>query len=161
MVRVACFHKIGEPSEDHMVNSIEQILAFDGRVTFDGAYESVWESYPKLKPFLIYQSPVLFIQGDTVGKDGICSLSQIKTLSQLGFIIGWHGWSHRRLTELNDDEVRAELDKPEWVAPFYAYPHGDWDERVANLVRKYGYICAYSTTQGEEGNDFAIPRVYI
>lgn len=153
---VGVFHKIGEPSEDHMVNSLEQILGFNGQITFDGAYLSVWEHRDELAQ----KEPVLFIQGDTVGYDDVCSWRQIEELLAIGFIAGWHGWTHRRLTELPDHVVVRELTATSNYK-LYAYPHGDWDERVAKLVKDMGYLRAYSTTQGEEGNDFAIPRTYI
>lgn len=157
-MKTAVFHKIGEPSEDHMVNSLEQILAFDGQITFDGAYMSVYEHRKQLA-FL--ESPLLFIQGYSVGTEGIMSWQQIMELVfDNNFQLGWHGHSHRRLTELRDSEVEEELTCP-LPLDLYAYPHGDWDSRVAKIVQEMGYLRAYSTTQGEEGNDFAIPRIYL
>lgn len=160
MAGVAVFHKVGEPSEDHIVNSLEQILNFDGQVTFDGAYESVY----KHREILRDRDVIIFIQADTLGKSGVMNFSQVSELCiRYGFHLGWHGWSHRKLTELPDYAVIAELSPPaEWnVLPLYAYPHGDWDERTASLVKQMGFLRAYSTTQGEEGNDFAIPRIYV
>lgn len=157
---VAVFHRIGEPTEDKFCHSIDQILAFDGQITFDGAYESVYEHREELKD----KDIIVFIQATTIGKEGVMSLSQIHELGiRYGFHIGWHGWSHRKLTELPDHAVIAELSPPkEWnVLPIYAYPHGDFDDRTINLVKQMGYLQAYSTTQGEESNDYAIRRIYI
>lgn len=158
MDKVACFHKIGEPTEDKFTHSIDQILAFDGIITFDGAYSSVYEHRIELAP----RQPILFVQGETVAADGICTSQQIEELAGLGFVLGWHGWTHRKLTDLPDHAIVRELSNPD---PdnyrLYAYPHGDWDERTAKLVKQMGYLKAYSTTQGEEGNDFAIPRMYV
>lgn len=157
---VAVFHKIGEPSKDHMINSVEQIIDFalkGGLVTFDGAYKSLWENRNKLYNI----EPILFIQGNTVGTDGVMDWNEIMELRiKYGFTLGWHGWSHRRLTELEDRPIQRELWSP-ILMDVYAYPHGDWDDRVAKLVREAGYLRAYSTTQGVEGNDFAIPRQYL
>lgn len=161
-MKAAIFHRIGEPSEDHMVNSLEQILKFPGEITFDGAYKSVW----KYRKVLKNKQPILFVQGDTVGKAGVCYWWQIMELVyRYGFKLGWHGHSHRRLTELNLGEAYKEIrsDGPLWPSEYryYAYPHGDWSPETALLVQQAGYEKAFSTTQGEEGNDFAIPRVYI
>lgn len=155
---VGVFHRIGEPTGDHFTNSLEQILALDGIITFDGAYLSVWEHRDELAG----KDAIMFVQGDTVGTEGIMDWSQINDLGEnYGFHVGWHGWTHRRLPELPDHAVIAELTAPGGLLPLYAYPHGDWDGRVAGLVKDMGYLRAYSTTQGEEGNDYAIPRVYI
>lgn len=154
---VAVFHHIGEPSKDHMVNSIEQILGFDGQITFDGAYESVWDYSGFLRK---KHTPILFVQGNTMGDDGVLTEVHIRTLGNLGFVIGWHGWSHRKLVELNDDEVRKELQKPDWITPVYAYPHGEFDERTKQLVKEAGYVRAYSTTQGND-DPFSLRREYV
>lgn len=153
---LAVCHHVGEVGE--YTNTLEEILAFDGILTFDGAYISVWDNREKLAP----KQPILFVQGETVGRDGVCSNTQIDELAGLGFVLGWHGWTHRRLTELPDHAVIRELTSPDPVNyKLYAYPHGDWDGRVAKIVQQMGYLRAYSTTQGEEGNDFAIPRIYV
>lgn len=155
---VGVFHRIGKPTGDHYTHSLEQILAFEGVITFDGAYKSVWEDRVELAP----RQPILFVQGETVGTPGVCNQEQIDELAGLGFVMGWHGWTHRRLPELPDHAVIRELTSPDPnFYKLYAYPHGDWDGRVAQLVKEMGYLRAYSTTQGEGDNNYAIPRVYI
>lgn len=155
MAAVAVFHKIG--TEGEYTNTIEEILNFDGVITFDGAYKSVYEH----REVLGKREPILFIQYDTIDTEGVCTLDEISELEDCGFVIGWHGRTHRRLTELPDHAVINELSHNLPNIKLYAYPHGDWDGRVAKLVKDMGYLRAYSTTQGEDGNDFAIPRVYI
>lgn len=156
---VAVFHKIGEPNEDHTVNSLEQILGFKGEITFDGAYRSIWEH----REILGKREPILFVQEDTVrlGNPDVLTWEEILALRPYGFILGWHGKSHRRLTELPDHVIIKELTAPPLFGKLYAYPHGDWSEHTAELVKQMGYLRAYSTTQGEGGNDFAIPRRYL
>lgn len=153
---VAVFHHISDEKKDFH-NTIEEILAFDGVITFDGAYRSVYVHRQALKD----REPILFIQGNTVGTEGVCSQKEIAELVDMGFVLGWHGWTHRRLTELPDHVVINELNPPTDSYKLYAYPHGEWDDRVAKLVKEMGYFRAYSTTQGVEGNDFAIPREYL
>lgn len=154
---VGVFHHIGQPSEDHMVNSLEQILGFKGQVTFDGAYRSVYEH----RKVLGKRNPLLFIQGNTINTEGVCSLAEIMELMDWGFKLGWHGYTHRRLTELTDQEVRDELYCPlsEFVFD-YAYPHGDFDDRTKQLVQEMGYQWAFSTTQGND-DPFSLRREYV
>lgn len=153
---VAVFHKIGEPTEDKFTHSSEQILNFDGQITFDGVYFSVYEH----RQDFANQDVLLFITGSSIGAAGFCSKQQLLEMKELGFHLAWHGWSHRDLTKLPDHAIVAELDKPDWVLPIFAYPYGEFDERVQKIVR-HNYYQAYSTTQGIEGDEHAIKREYI
>lgn len=154
---VGVFHRIGEPSKDHMVNSLDQIIGFDGQITFDGGDISIYRH----RKVLAERKPTLFVLDEAIGGDNEMSWDEIIELQNMGFILGWHGWTHRRLPELTDRQITNELMKPMNIFYLYAYPHGDFDERTARLIKQAGYTKAYSTTQGEEGNDFAIPRIYI
>lgn len=155
-MQVAVFHRIGVPNPQEFTNSIQQIMDYDGLVTFDGVYVSVFEH----RGTLAKKKPILFISGDQIGREGFCNKEQLLELRKLGFTLGWHGWSHRRFNELSDDEKRLELRKPDWIEPVYAYPHGDFDDRSKHVLKAYGYFKAYSTTQGD-GDDFAVIRHYI
>ena len=154
---VGVFHRIGVYSPQDFTNPIEQILAFEGTVTFDGIYVSVFEHRGQLAK----RKPLLFISGDQIGREGFCNKEQLLELKALGFTLGWHGWSHRRLNEIDDEQKRLELRRPDWVEPMYAYPHGDFDDRSIMALKAYGYERAYSTTQGESDNEYAIIRQYI
>lgn len=153
---VAVFHRVGEPTEDKFTHSIEQILAFDGLITFDGAYTSLWPH----REVLGSRKPILFVQGLTLGSEGVLTVGEVMKLQESGFILGWHGWSHNRLTELSEDEIANELDRPDWVDPIYAYPHGDFNQVAIDKLKEMGYQKAYSTTQGDDG-DYTIKRIYI
>jgi len=154
--KVAVFHHISDEKKDFH-NTLEEILNYDGIVTFDGAYESVFGVRRQLEA----KNPILFVSGNQIGRESFCNMLQLEQLKREGWVIGWHGWSHRKLVELSDKEINYELRCPEFFARLYAYPHGDWDGRVAKIVKDMGYLRAYSTTQGEQDNDFAIPREYI
>lgn len=150
------FHKIGTPNRETFTNSIEQILECD-EISFDGAYRSVWEHREQLKD----KEPILFVQGETVGDEGVCTMDEIRELANdYKFILGWHGWSHRKLTELPDHTVIKELTAPHEFCKLYAFPHGEFDERVKKIVQDMGFLRAYSTTQGD-GSNYAIIRKYL
>lgn len=156
MVEVAVFHRIGEPTEDKFTHSIEQILAYEGKATFDGVYDSVYEHRHQLAPL----EPILFITGDQIGQDGFCAKEQLQEMESMGFTLGWHGKTHKKLTELRPGKMYAELNRPDWVGPYYAYPHGDFNDQTIQALRGHGYAWGYSTTQGDEG-DFSYKRIYI
>lgn len=155
---VAVFHKIVDKdpqnSEEH---TIEQILAYEGEVTFDGAYSSLW----KHRKVLGEKKPTLFVQGNTVGTPGVMTQKQIESLKTLGWQLGWHTWSHRDLTELGPSELRDELNAPSWlVEPIFAYPYGNFSDMVIRYLKGFGYKKAYSTTQGDN-SEFSLHREYI
>lgn len=152
---VGVFHKIGITDPYQFTNSIEQINGFSGEITFDGIYSTVWENRDKLE-----KKAILFISGDQIGKEGFCTKEQLLKLKEDGHVLAWHGHSHRRLTELSEEEIRQELTQPDWVEPIYAYPHGDFNELSKKILEEMGYIAGYSTTQGD-GSTYAIKRIYI
>ncbi len=156
---VGVFHRIGAPDPGTFTNSMDQIRGFAGEKTFDGIYTSVWDHRDEVRDL---GGVWLFAAGDTIGKDGFITHHQLLTLAhEYGCRLGWHTWSHPDMRTLSDDQIRAELDCPDWMPrDAFAYPYGDFDERVAGLVKEAGYGKAYSTTQGN-GSDFAIRRDYI
>jgi peptidoglycan/xylan/chitin deacetylase (PgdA/CDA1 family) len=85
------------------------------------------------------------------GEDTVPSHSRSATLAELeaavrehGVRVGSHTWSHPNLTELDDEEVVAELERSrEWLArfgssavPWLAYPYGLTSDRVARLASR-------------------------
>jgi peptidoglycan/xylan/chitin deacetylase (PgdA/CDA1 family) len=158
-VAVGVFHRIGTPDPATFTNSMEQIRSFVGEVTFDGIYTSVWDHRAEIGEI---GGVWLFPAGDTIGKEGFVDLSQLRTLvDEYGCRLGWHTWSHPDMTRLSDSEVLRELECPDWMPrDAFAYPYGDFTERVIGLVKAAGYGKAYSTTQGN-GDAFAIYRAYI
>lgn len=158
MGKVAVFHFIGrKPSQDKFIHTIEQIWNYTGEITFDGAYDTILTH----RAILRQRQPILFIQGNTVGTPGVCTWDEIFDLQKnYNFRLGWHGWSHRKLTALTAEEMRREVKSP-FATRIYAYPHGEFNGDSIRIIQEAKYNFAYSTTQGEEGNDFAIPREYI
>jgi len=162
-MRVAVFHRIGEPNREAFTNSIEQIKNYDGLVTFDGIYDSVWDHREEIGEIARGEHGVwLFFAGDTLDTEGFITKQQLLTLAdEYDCLIAWHTWSHPDLTKLSDDEVRRELDAPPWVPrTSFAYPHGEFNDRVINLVKEAGYGEAYSTTQGND-NPYSLHREYL
>jgi glycosyltransferase involved in cell wall biosynthesis/peptidoglycan/xylan/chitin deacetylase (PgdA/CDA1 family) len=94
------------------------------------------------------------------------------SLTRFGIELGSHSRSHRPLPDLDDAEVRAEtagsmedfvksgLPRPR----FFAYPHGDNDQRTRNAVMDAGFEAAFTLglrRTGLAAERFSIPRVVI
>ena len=75
------------------------------------------------------------------------SEEQVSELVRAGQAIGFHTHRHYALPVLDDDELEAALDekRPEVEAlagrPLtqFSYPHGDFDDRVADALRARGF----------------------
>ena len=77
----------------------------------------------------------------------------VRRLVAAGFEIGFHTLRHNELPPLGDDELRLSLTEgSERLGRLagrpltaIAYPHGEVDERVANLARACGYSAGFTT----------------
>lgn len=158
-------HRIGERVNSNF-NTLEEILSHKGLISFDGVYEEVWNHRDQLRG----KKVTLFFCGDHTGgtnsfdvgqpPGNFITIQQLLTLrDDYGFRLGYHSRSHRVMTDLSDDEVRAELVSP-IPCELFAYPHGDVDSRVAKLVQRAGYKEAWSVTQGDD-SQFQRKRSYL
>jgi hypothetical protein len=155
----AVFHRIGAPDPGTFTNSMDQIRSYPGMKTFDGIYTSVWDHRYEIAN--LDGDVWLFPAGDTIGAEGFIGLDLLLALrDDFGCRLGWHTWSHPDMRTLTDDQIRRELERPDWAEDVFAYPYGDFNDRVIELVKEAGYSKAYSTTQGN-GNAFSIYRAYI
>lgn len=101
------------------------------------------------------------------------SIVELKELGLSPFVtIGSHSHCHNILTQLSDEEVdrsvvRSKQLLESWtgkVVDCFAYPNGNYDERVARIVRGAGFKCALATEPRPWRRDdplFAIPRISI
>jgi peptidoglycan/xylan/chitin deacetylase (PgdA/CDA1 family) len=103
------------------------------------------------------------------GKGDRMSWSQIKELDSAGVEIGSHSSSHPHLTRLGEKELEDELtisklmleDKLGKPVTSFAYPYGEFDRRVIEMVVKTGYSCAFTTRHlyaSKDADVFQIPR---
>jgi peptidoglycan/xylan/chitin deacetylase (PgdA/CDA1 family)/glycosyltransferase involved in cell wall biosynthesis len=109
---------------------------------------------------------------DTSATEQRCSWDQLIAMKREGVDIGSHTNSHALLPGLPLDEIRCELEDSKkqlelrLSAPVkaFAYPNGDWDSAVRELVEKTGYSCAFTTQPGTNGRHtdrFLLHRVCI
>ncbi len=175
-------HQIGDRKHGGNFNSLEEIIAYDGEISFDGVYESVYQNYKALKGKKI----IFFFSGKYLGGDNsfdvgqplsrFCTLAQIAEMAEyLDAEIGYHGWEHRRCTELSDDEIEKELlfslvpkltDSQidilsRRLIKVFAWPYGDVDDRCINAAIDCGYKNAYSVFPKGSGSIYAINRTFL
>ena len=161
-------HNIGHVSHNSNYNTPFQVRQCWEPLSFDGVYLNVWAH----RELLLKRDhkTVLFVMGDTVGKDNsfdsamplelYCNWDQIMDLViNYNCELGWHTWKHQNLTLLRDEEVKKEVTPPIPMKHF-AYPYGNVDARVAKIVQDAGFESAWSVFQGD-GSQFQKNRKYL
>ncbi len=152
-------------------NTLEEILACDEPLSFDGVYVSVYEHYRALKG----KDIIFFVSGKYLGGDNsfdlhsgqplsrFCTLEQVIEMAEfLDAKIGYHGWAHLKCSELIDDALFSEISLPRWWpnSRSLAWPYGDFDERCKRIAHFIGYVDAYSSLQGD-GTQYAKNRTLL
>ncbi len=131
-------------------------------LTADDAYLSVMtEAWPRLKargwPM------TLFVATDPVdqGLRRYLDWDQIRLLQDQGMTIGAHSASHGHLAFMATDAARADIQRGQrrlreelGKAPdVFAYPFGEYDENLRNMVAELGYRAAFGQHSGAVGRD--------
>jgi peptidoglycan/xylan/chitin deacetylase (PgdA/CDA1 family) len=110
--------------------------------------------------------------GSEQGVDAMMTWEQVADIARRGIEIGSHTETHPLLTYEDDARVSRELRVSRQLLAqklgadvcAFAYPNGDWDPRVRELVVRAGYSCAFTTEPGcyESGGDpYGIPRFLL
>jgi peptidoglycan/xylan/chitin deacetylase (PgdA/CDA1 family) len=152
-------------------------------ITFDDGYASVHEyALPALREAAA-TATVFVVAGSVDGwnewdqaegdvPEPILSQAQIAELRAAGVEIGSHGMTHAHLTRLPDARAWTEIadskssleDMMQAPVDFFAYPYGEGDDRIRDMVARAGYRAACSTVGRAcmPGDDpFSLPRVNI
>ena len=153
-------------------------------ITFDDGFANLYEhALPVLQRHDL-KATVYVITG-MVGKttkwtDGAKSLpslpildwEQIAALQAAGVEIGAHSSTHGFMTQYSDMRLREELEMPKHELEerlgqpvgAFAYPQGDYDERVMVAVKRAGYRTATTVDQGQahaNGDPLHLPRILV
>jgi peptidoglycan/xylan/chitin deacetylase (PgdA/CDA1 family) len=95
---------------------------------------------------------------------------ELRALAERGVEIGSHTVTHPHLPRLSDSELERELgdsrarveDELGRPCRLLAYPYGEHDPRVHEVVRRCGYEAAFALWAGAvPANRFALPRIDI
>jgi peptidoglycan/xylan/chitin deacetylase (PgdA/CDA1 family) len=148
------------------------VLDANGRdrlaVTFDDGDSSVFEyALPILAELGVPGTAFVVVQ--RVGAPGFLSWEQLASLAAAGWEIGSHTMSHRRLPDLDDASLAAELRESRSTIEArigvpcrsIAYPYGDWDPRVRGATARAGYTAACVTGRASDVDVLGWPRVGV
>lgn len=159
-------HNIGPTKYNQNYNTIEEILACEEPISFDGVYTSVWNHREQLrgKDITLFMTGC-FDEDNSFDKgqrrEYFCRLDQLKELrDNYGFKLGWHTWSHPDLTTIDNFEDILDEVTPPFPMDLFAYPYGRFDKTVIEAVQRARYKEAFSVHQGDD-SQFQRKRSYL
>lgn len=114
---------------------------------------------------------VFFVMTIAINKPGYLSRGEISALSDGGHTIACHTYDHPILTKLKDNEWTKQIDESKKLLEqitgkpvyYFAYPYGEWNERVIEELKKRGIKAAFQLSEQESLRDplFTIRRMMV
>ncbi len=158
---------------DEVVSALRDRRALPDRtvaITVDDAWRSFAEvGWPMLRKAGF---PVtLFVSTEAADHGGkrLLDWDDIRRLRRAGVALGHHGAAHPHMIAVGLEAARADLERADarWramlgeVPRIFAYPYGEYDTALTELVRKRGFMAAlaqFSSVASPAENPFALPR---
>tara|TARA_Y100001970_G_scaffold241030_1_gene304258 strand:- start:630 stop:1622 length:993 start_codon:yes stop_codon:yes gene_type:complete len=139
-------------------------------ISIDDADQSFLNfAWPKFKE---KEFPVtLFVNTSTIAfnNKNYLNWDQIRFLQNEGVTIGGHSHSHYHLPDKSLDEVKLDIEKSNkiflkelgFIPSLFAYPYGETNQKIINLLKDYRYNFAFGQHSGvinETSNFYYLPR---
>ena len=113
----------------------------------------------------------LFINTSTISDNSKNYLSwdQVRQLKREGVTIGAHSHFHKHMPEMSIDEIKQEIETANKIflkeigetPDLFAYPYGEGDTRIIDILKTYKYKVAFGQHSGvinETSNLYYLPR---
>lgn len=128
-------------------------------LSIDDSYKSFYEN--GLSLFKEYNYPfTLFVYIEATEKHygDFMSWEEIRESSKYGEI-GLHSYAHEHMVSLSEENVKKDTDKAlasfennlGYKPKYYAYPYGEFDEKVKKAVSSYGFDLILNQNTGAVG----------
>jgi peptidoglycan/xylan/chitin deacetylase (PgdA/CDA1 family) len=141
-------------------------------ITFDDGYaDNYIYAYPILQKY-DFKGTIFVITSFMGTQKNYLTWEQAREMEAHGISIESHTVTHKSLTELSDDQLRAELvnskktieEKLNKQVEFLAYPTGTYNLHIAQIVKEAGYKGAFTIKYGnvdKASNMYALERVPV
>ena len=141
-------------------------------ITFDDGYrDNYTNAYPILRKYN-FKATIFVVTSFLSKMSHYLTWDQAREMEQHGISIQSHTVDHKSMTDLTDDQLRAELIDSKKKAEeelghevgYMAYPTGTYNLHIAEMVKEAGYKAAFTIKYGnvdEASNIYAIERVPI
>lgn len=141
-------------------------------LTFDDGYRDFYTyAFPLLKKHNI--RAVVFYPVNYSKFPAYMNWNMLAEIHNSGLIdIESHTLEHPVLTQIDFNEARREIFESKQIleqklnkkVSYFAYPYGEYDQKIINLVKEAGYNLAFgavSATNFQKSEQFTLPRVGI
>lgn len=112
---------------------------------------------------------VFFIMTVSLGRPNYMSRAQVKTLSDIGHVIGSHTWDHHNVKKYQGEDWVTQIEKPTKTLEevtgkdikYFAYPFGLWNPEAIPELKKRGFDGAFVLAEKRDEKDplFTIRRI--
>lgn len=160
---------------DELYDALEgtgQLPANPVLITFDDGYQDNYDNaYPILRKYGL--KGTVFVVTSFLGtRKGYLTWDECREMEKNGMTVASHTVDHKSMTDLTNDQLRAELVESKKKAEaelghevkYMAYPTGAYNLHIAQLVREAGYKAAFTIKYGgvsRKSNIYALERVPI
>ena len=98
--------------------------------------------------------------------------NEISALATEGHEIGAHTCTHPKLTTISSPQIKDEVFGSKWAVErligqdvvSFAYPHGQWNYNVREIVSDAGFLAACTTEEAhipDDPDSLALPRLAV
>lgn len=142
------------------------ILTFD-----DGFRDFYTNAFPLLKKYNM-RAAVFYVAGYS-NFPGYMDLQMLREVHNSGLVdVQPHSMSHLLLTKLSPEQQRQEIFESKRILEevlgkktnFFAYPYGDFDQNILNLINEAGFKLGFGTTAGlvlRQSQKLTLPRTSV
>jgi len=140
--------------------------------TIDDSFKSFYDNaLPLFKEYGYPFTLFVYVQGTLNSYGDYMSWGQIKESGQYGEI-GFHSYGHPHLVSLSDDAIRADTqkglkiiqEKLGFKPKYYAYPYGEYDDRVRKNLVSFGFDLILNQNAGavdKESDPYDLDRTAL
>ena len=124
-------------------------------ISFDDGWEN---QYTYALPLLLKYgfTATFFIPTGIIGHRHLLSWAEIKKLDRAGMVIGSHSETHPFLDKIPDEQLKKETMESKKILESglgkpvndFAYPYGEYNDRVIRIAKAAGYRTARTTDLG-------------